>query len=186
MTDYNTAPSTLPIVVGVSETTGSCAALRWAAAEAARRDAPVVAVIAWAAPKPPMPSGSIAPAVRLPEPSATGAAAQHTLETLVIATLGSVHGVHCRAGRASARPHPPSRWIRPSRTESPPRLHLRCRDGAPHAGRPADPQVKRHERCADPLGNGDIAGVVARQVRAKLPDPRTEEFVGPPFDGELE
>jgi Universal stress protein family len=98
MTDLND----LPIVVGVSETTGSGAALRWAAAEAARRRVRVVAVLAWSPPRAQVPSGSIAPGVRPPELGAVAATNQHTLETLVIATLGSVHGVQCRAEMGSA------------------------------------------------------------------------------------
>ena len=87
----------LPIVVGVSEETGSSAALRWAVEEAKRRNATVVAVHAWQPPQAQIPSASIAPGVRPPDYSAVAAAAQHTLETHVMATLGSVHGVTCRA-----------------------------------------------------------------------------------------
>ena len=90
-----------PIVVGVSERTGSSAALRWAADESKRRGARVVAIVAWQPPQPQIPSGSIAPGVRAPDYSAIGAAAQHTLETHVLATLGSVHDVTCRAEQGS-------------------------------------------------------------------------------------
>jgi Universal stress protein family len=92
-----TVTRSLPIVVGVSEETGSSAALRWAADESKRRAARVVAILVWEPPQAQIPASSIAPGVRPPDYSAIGAAAQHTLETHVMATLGSVHDVVCRA-----------------------------------------------------------------------------------------
>ena len=53
------------VVVGVSPTSGSPAALRWGAAEAARLGAPLVALSAWRPPRAP-----IAPAVPVPTPAA--------------------------------------------------------------------------------------------------------------------
>ena len=96
-----TVTRSLPIVVGVSEETGSSAALRWAVDEAKRRNARVVAVHAWEPPQAQIPSAAIAPGVRPPDFSAVAAAAQHTLETHVMATLGSVHDVTCRAERGT-------------------------------------------------------------------------------------
>jgi nucleotide-binding universal stress UspA family protein len=92
-----TVTRSLPIVVGVSAETGSSVALRWAVDEAKRRGARVVAILAWEPPQAQIPSGSIAPGVRPPDYSAISAAAQHTLETHVMVTVGSVHDVTCRA-----------------------------------------------------------------------------------------
>ncbi len=50
------------VVVGVSPTTGSPNALRWAAAEARLRDAPLRAVMAWRPPRPAGVSGTRPPA----------------------------------------------------------------------------------------------------------------------------
>ncbi|HEX2904950.1 MAG TPA: universal stress protein [Jatrophihabitans sp.] len=56
-----------PIVVGVSRRTGSLDALRWAAAEAQLRQAPVLAVTAWRGPRAPAAPGGRPPAIS-PEP----------------------------------------------------------------------------------------------------------------------
>lgn len=55
-----------PIVVGISRRTGSIDALRWAAAEAKLRQAPVVAVTAWRGPRTPAGSGGRPPAIPQP------------------------------------------------------------------------------------------------------------------------
>ena len=53
------------VVVGVSPTSGSPAALRWGAAEAARLGAPLVALSAWRPPRAPIAPGGRPPALHL-------------------------------------------------------------------------------------------------------------------------
>jgi hypothetical protein len=83
------------VVVGVSSTSKSPAALRWAVQEAAHHDGVVIALRAWRSPRP--------PAVAEPEPemtasngSALAAQAQQDLESDVAEVLGKDHHVECR------------------------------------------------------------------------------------------
>jgi nucleotide-binding universal stress UspA family protein len=82
------------IVVGVSPTTGSPSALRWAAAEAQLRGVPLKAVMAWRTPRPP-----VSPGVRAPAVGTTGddypTGAETRLRDYVQAALGSADGVTC-------------------------------------------------------------------------------------------
>jgi len=101
----------MSIVVGVSPTTGSPSALRWAAAEAQLRGVPLKAVMAWRAPRPPGAPGGRPPA------STSGASddypgdADRRLREYVEAALGSdagverevVHGSEVNALLSSAR-----------------------------------------------------------------------------------
>jgi nucleotide-binding universal stress UspA family protein len=90
------------IVVGVSPTTGSPSALRWAAAEAQLRGVPVKAVMAWRAPRPP----AGAPGVRPPASAGLGstdqpAGARRQLREYVEAALGASDGVECEVVHGS-------------------------------------------------------------------------------------
>jgi nucleotide-binding universal stress UspA family protein len=86
----------MSIVVGVSPTTGSPAALRWGAEEARLRNVPLRAVMAWRAPRPPA-----APGGRPPVSAASTASddyaggAETQLREFVTAALGSDDGVDC-------------------------------------------------------------------------------------------
>lgn len=88
-------------MVGVSPTTGSPKALRWAAEEARLRGTDVTAVLAWR----PSRASAAAPAAR---PPATGpatdpaGAAERRLRGFVTAALGSCDGIECRAVRGTA------------------------------------------------------------------------------------
>jgi nucleotide-binding universal stress UspA family protein len=95
-----------PIVVGVSPTTGSPNALRWAAEEARLHSAQLVAVLAWHLPRLPRP-----PAAPSDRPSAGvvplagedhAARAEELLREFVVAALGRVGATECRAVRGSA------------------------------------------------------------------------------------
>lgn len=92
-----------PVVVGVSPTTGSPRALRWAAEEATLRKARLVAVMAWRPPRPPA-----APGGRPSSLAASTAGADHArvaeenLRGFVSVALGSVGDVECRALRGNA------------------------------------------------------------------------------------
>lgn len=92
-----------PVVVGVSPTTGSPNALRWAAEEAALRGVTLMAVLAWRPPRAPA-----APAGR-PSPTALSAAsedhatvAEEALRGFVAVALGSVGRTRCRAVKGNA------------------------------------------------------------------------------------
>jgi nucleotide-binding universal stress UspA family protein len=93
---------TKPIVVGVSPSTGSPAALRWAAGEAELRGAPLRAVLAWRPPRAPA-----APAGR-PPASGSGVAtdpaadAERTLHRMVDSTLGHGAPIDCVTVRGTA------------------------------------------------------------------------------------
>jgi nucleotide-binding universal stress UspA family protein len=91
------------VVVGVSPTTGSPRALRWAADYARTHDMPLRAVTAWRPPRAPA-----APAGR-PPATAVGIAstdyavqAEEKLREQVVAALGSDDGLELRAVRGSA------------------------------------------------------------------------------------
>ncbi|MGH8959749.1 MAG: universal stress protein [Jatrophihabitantaceae bacterium] len=92
-----------PIVVGVSPTTGSPNALRWAAEEAELRGAPLMAVLAWRPPRAPA-----APAGRPSTTALSGATADHAkiaeeaLHGFVTVALGRVGKTRCRAVKGTA------------------------------------------------------------------------------------
>ena len=92
-----------PVVVGVSPTTGSPNALRWAAEEAGLRGAELVAVLAWRPPRAPAAPGG-RPAATVVSASAEdhAASAEERLRGFVTAALGSADGVRCRAVQGSA------------------------------------------------------------------------------------
>lgn len=94
-------PRLAPIVVGVSPSTGSPHALRWAAEEATYRQAPLHAVMAWR-----LPSTQGAPAARPPaflprSPDELQAEADARLARAVEAALGPDHRVQCAARRGT-------------------------------------------------------------------------------------
>jgi nucleotide-binding universal stress UspA family protein len=86
----------MTVVVGVSPTTGSPAALRWAAHEAGLRNVPLRAVLAWRTPRPPG-----APGGRPPVTTASVASddyardADRSLREFVSAALGDDDGIEC-------------------------------------------------------------------------------------------
>jgi hypothetical protein len=89
------------IVVGVSVSSGSPTALRWAADEATRRDCTLVAVRAWRAPRPPSaPAGKLPPVTR--DADAEFAAAESKLRAEVAAALGKSRKVQCRLIKGNA------------------------------------------------------------------------------------
>ncbi len=86
-----------PIVVGVSPTTGSPAALRWAAQEARLRGTTVRAVLAWRPARAPVASGGRPPVGLTQAPTDYAAEAQEKLRGFVVAALGTDDGVECTA-----------------------------------------------------------------------------------------
>lgn len=91
------------IVVGVSASTGSRAALRWAVAASGGAGARVRAVMAWRMPRPPSaPAGRPPASLTLASSDDPGAEAQATLERLVFDALGQSHSVQCLAIRGTA------------------------------------------------------------------------------------
>jgi nucleotide-binding universal stress UspA family protein len=90
----------MTIVVGVSPTTGSPSALRWAAAEAQLRGVPLKAVMAWRTPRPPGAPGGRPPAVGRASDDYPGAA-DRTLHEHVRAALGSDDAVTCEVVHGS-------------------------------------------------------------------------------------
>ncbi len=92
-----------PIVVGVSPTTGSPAALRWAVDEARLRGTKVRAVLAWRPPRAPTATGGRPPAGVLSQAATDYAAqAEETLRGFVTAALGSDDSVECVAVKGTA------------------------------------------------------------------------------------
>ncbi|MDQ1530280.1 MAG: hypothetical protein QOE37_385 [Microbacteriaceae bacterium] len=75
------------VVVAVSPTSGSPAALRWGAAEAARRQSPLVAISAWRPPRAPISTGTRPPLVSA-DADASLEDAKAQLKAHVRATLG--------------------------------------------------------------------------------------------------
>ncbi len=96
------AAVTGPIVVGVSARTGSPGALRWAADEAHRRGAEVVAVLAWRPARPPAAPAGRPPAVSTTQAAELAAQSEAQLQALVSSALGPDHGVQCRAVHGKA------------------------------------------------------------------------------------
>ncbi|MHB8293589.1 MAG: universal stress protein [Acidimicrobiales bacterium] len=85
-------------MVGVSPTTGSLAALRWAAAEAGLRGADVHAVMAWRPPRS-VASPGVRPPTYAPTEDELSAQMQARLEEAVASALGEAHSVTCTAMR---------------------------------------------------------------------------------------
>lgn len=92
---------TEPIVVGVSPSTGSPNALRWAAEAAKLRRAPLRAILAWYPPRTPTAPGDRPPATA--SAGLDGASAGPTLRRHVLAVLGE-SPVECVAVRGQAVP----------------------------------------------------------------------------------
>ena len=92
-TDRRHRPFT--VVVGVSSTSRSPAALKWAVQEAAHHDGVVIALRAWRPPRPPAAVGAKPPTTSL-NGSALAAQAQQDLESDVAHVLGDQHDVECR------------------------------------------------------------------------------------------
>lgn len=90
------------IVVGVSSSTGSCAALRWAAAASGGAGARVRAVLAWRMPRAPSAPGGRPPAFGTLAGEDPQNEAQSRLASLVAEALGPDHGVECVVVRGSA------------------------------------------------------------------------------------
>jgi nucleotide-binding universal stress UspA family protein len=84
----------MSIVVGVSPTTGSPSALRWAAAEAQLRNLPLRAVMAWRVPRPAGAPGARPPASSLTADEYQGNADER-LRGFVQSALGSDADVDC-------------------------------------------------------------------------------------------
>lgn len=92
---------TKPIVVGVSPTTGSVAALRWAAEEARLRKAPLHAVMAWRRPlMPAAPGGRVLAPTTASEDIAADTEAK--LRRTVEDVLGTLDGVTLFAQQGKA------------------------------------------------------------------------------------
>ena len=85
-------PSGGTVVVGVSPTSGSPTALHWAADEARRRGAELVALSAWREPRPPIAPGGRPPGVGL-DTDAVVAEAKGRLADQVRGALGESSGV---------------------------------------------------------------------------------------------
>lgn len=90
------------VVVGVSPTSGSPAALRWAATEAAMRSAPLRAVMAWHNPRTPAASGTRPPIPSGVRGDELAAEAEKTLQGFVEAALGTETDVECSVVRGTA------------------------------------------------------------------------------------
>ena len=99
MTD-ETSPYT--IVVGVSASSKSPTALRWAADLAALRGGRVVAVRAWR-PTPPQTGSHVSPSPVTEDTEAAEAAARSALQADVAEVLGTGHGVEVRLVRGGKR-----------------------------------------------------------------------------------
>jgi nucleotide-binding universal stress UspA family protein len=85
----------MTIVVGVSPTTGSPAALRWGAAEARLRGVGLRAVLAWRTPRPPGAPGGRPPATTSVGSDDYAGDAEAKLHEFVSTALGSDEGVEC-------------------------------------------------------------------------------------------
>ena len=93
---------TQPIVVGVSPSTGSPSALRWAADEAELRGAPLRAVLAWRPPRAPAAPAGRPPGLGTGVAADPATAATRDLHQHVDKALGAERPVECVAVRGSA------------------------------------------------------------------------------------
>lgn len=91
-----------PIVVGVSPTTGSPDALRWAADEAHLRGTKLRAVLAWRPLRAPLAAGGRPPVGLTQAATDPAGDAEQMLRGFVVAALGSDDGVDCTAVKGSA------------------------------------------------------------------------------------
>ena len=89
--EHEQAPT---IVVGVSASSGSPTALRWAVEEAGRRGAELVAVRAWRLPRPPAAPGGHPPGVQR-DVAAARTQAEQDLARDVRTALGDEHAARC-------------------------------------------------------------------------------------------
>jgi hypothetical protein len=62
----------------------------------------------------------------------------------------------------------------------------RSRDDAEDAGRLGDATIKSDELDVESLRQGDVTGVVDREVVAQVPRPRRQELVGPQLDRQID
>jgi nucleotide-binding universal stress UspA family protein len=90
------------VVVGVSPTSGSPAALQWAATEASLRKIPLRAVMAWHNPRPPAASGTRPPVPSGLRGGELAEEAEQTLRGFVEAALGTDVDVDCSVVRGTA------------------------------------------------------------------------------------
>jgi len=90
------------VVVGVSPTSGSPGALRWAAEEARMRSLSLHAVMAWHNPRPPVATGTRPPMTGALRGDELAAEAQQTLRDFVEAALGKEADVECSVVRGTA------------------------------------------------------------------------------------
>jgi nucleotide-binding universal stress UspA family protein len=88
------------VVVAVSPTSGSPSALRWGAAEAARRQSPLVAISAWRTPRAPISTGA-RPPVSSVDPESSLAEARAELAAQVREALGEDAEVKTEVVRGS-------------------------------------------------------------------------------------
>lgn len=88
------------VVVAVSPTSGSPAALRWGAAEAARRHSPLVAISAWRTPRAPISTGGRPPVASV-DPEGSLAEAKEELRAQVRQALGDEVEVETEVVRGS-------------------------------------------------------------------------------------
>jgi nucleotide-binding universal stress UspA family protein len=90
------------VVVGVSPTTGSPAALRWGAEEAKLRGATLRAVMAWRAPRPPAAPGGRPPTSAPATTDEAAADAERILRAYVDEALDFPADVQCEVVKGSA------------------------------------------------------------------------------------
>jgi nucleotide-binding universal stress UspA family protein len=93
---------TTAVVVGVSPTTGSPAALRWAADEARMRSVPLRAVMAWRPQRPPSASGGRPPMTLARTSAERAQEAEQLLHEFVSTALGADDDVQCTVVKGSA------------------------------------------------------------------------------------
>jgi nucleotide-binding universal stress UspA family protein len=93
---------TTAVVVGVSPTTGSPTALRWAADEAKIRSVPLRAVMAWRPQRPPSASGGRPPMTLAQTNTEREEEAEQLLRGFVVTAIGSDDGVHCAVVKGNA------------------------------------------------------------------------------------
>jgi nucleotide-binding universal stress UspA family protein len=91
----------MTVVVGVSPTTGSPAALRWGADEARMRGVGLRAVLAWRLPRPPAAPGGRPPATTSVGSSDYAGDAETALRDFVATALGTADGVECMVVKGS-------------------------------------------------------------------------------------